>query len=146
MRNLKQMKLMLLLSLAICFLFAGCQQSFLDEQDEAEAELVLKKGKKITVDPSDLYGDLWVIQRNLKGIPKLYPLEYSVEFQDVVKEGIIDVTIPYLTASITTPEGDVIVPEGGGFPEWMMCLCFTIPKVRFMKLWERMSRKLKWDV
>ena len=118
MRNLKQMKLMLLLSLAICFLFAGCQQSFLDEQDEAEAELVLKKGKKITVDPSDLYGDLWVIQRNLKGIPQLYPLEYSVEFQDVVKEGIIDVTIPYLTASITTPEGDVIVPEGGGFPEW----------------------------
>ncbi|WP_153640542.1 hypothetical protein [Prolixibacter sp. NT017] len=117
MKNLKRMKSMLLLSLAICFLFAGCQQSFLDEPQD-ETGLVLKKGKKITVDPADLYGDLWVIQRDNRGVPVLYPLPYSVEFQDELKEGFIDVTIPYLTASITTPEGDVIVPEGGGFPEW----------------------------
>jgi hypothetical protein len=117
MRNLKRVKLMLLLSLAMGLLLPACQQSFLDEPQD-EAALVLKKGKKTTVDPSDVYGDLWVIQRDRLGVPKLYPLEYSVEFQDVVKEGIIDVAIPYLTASITTPEGDVIVPEGGGFPEW----------------------------
>ena len=116
MKNLKRMKLMLWLSLAVGFFFMGCQQSFLEEQ--GESQMTLKKGKKTTDDLGDVYGDLWVIQRNLKGIPKLYPLPYSVEYQDVVKEGIIDVIVPYLTQSIITPEGEVTVPDGGGFPAW----------------------------
>jgi len=116
MKNLKRVKLMLLLSLAMGLLLPACQQSFLEEQDESE--LTLKKGKTTTTDLGDLYGDLWIIQRNNLGVPILYPLEYEVEVQDVVKTGIIDVTIPFLLATVVTPEGTVTVPDGGGFPAY----------------------------
>lgn len=73
----------------------SCQKDYLFEEDPGE--VILKKGgKPADVEQGDLYGDLIEVERDVRGVPKLYDLDYAVEYQDEMVTGTIDVLNPRL--------------------------------------------------
>ncbi|MDE5416812.1 hypothetical protein L3049_02245 [Labilibaculum sp. DW002] len=85
--------------------FSSCEDEFMEperNQEQEQQNLSLKKGgKKTEVDQADLYGDLWVMERDNSGVPITYELNYHVEYKDVPVIGIIDVVNPKLDEPFT---------------------------------------------
>ncbi|WP_321316585.1 hypothetical protein [Labilibaculum sp.] len=105
--------LVILLIIGFTF-FTACQDEYLEpESNQKNESLVLKKGGKQTdVDQADLYGDLWVMERDTCGVPILYELNYRVDYQDEWIYGIIDVVNPKLNGSFYL---DVLVRDENGY-------------------------------
>lgn len=91
----------LLICLCIGMSFYGCQEQILPEPENSETDLVLKKGGKPAADPGELYGDLWQLERDVSGVPVIYPMLYRVDYQDKPVSGHIDVMNPRLTQGFT---------------------------------------------
>lgn len=113
MKNFLATPCVILLIIGFAF-FSACQDEYLEpEENQRNESLVLKKGGKQTeVDQADLYGDLWVMERDNSGVPILYPLNYRADYQDIWVPGIIDVVNPKLDGSFPL---DVLVRDDEGY-------------------------------
>ncbi|BAX82604.1 hypothetical protein [Labilibaculum antarcticum] len=113
MKNFLATPCVILLIIGFAF-FSACQDEYLEpEENQGNENLVLKKGGKQTeVDQADLYGDLWVMERDNSGVPILYDLNYRADYQDNWVYGIIDVVNPKLDTSFYL---DVLVRDENGY-------------------------------
>jgi hypothetical protein len=123
MKRILAAPFVILLIIGFAF-FTACQDEYLEpEANQQNENLVLKKGGKQTeVDQADLYGDLWVMERDESGVPLLYPLKYLVEYQDVPVDGIIDVVNPKLDGSfdlkvLVRDEAGYVIFDSEGKPQ-----------------------------
>ncbi|WP_372754475.1 hypothetical protein [Labilibaculum sp.] len=111
-KNLTTPYVILILIGFLCF--TACDDEIIDSEAITEEEsLELKKGSNQTsTDQSDLYGDLWVMERDNSGVPVIYPMKYQAYNQDVLVEGIIDVVNPKLDGSF---ELEVLLRDDDGY-------------------------------
>lgn len=113
MKKLLAIPYVILLIIGFLF-FSACQDEITENEEyQKEEPLVLKKGKKqADIDQSDLYGDLWVTERDIRGVPVIYPLKYRVDYKDNEIIGIIDVVNPRLNCSFFL---NVLVRDAEGY-------------------------------
>ncbi len=82
--------------LALIFAGNSCQKEF-EFDDPGTGNVILKKGgRPAGVEQGDLYGDLWELERDLRGVPIIYAMPYLVYYQDVPVMGHIDLMNPRL--------------------------------------------------
>jgi len=123
---MKKITCIVMLLLALLFGGISCQKDY-EFFEAINEDAVLKKGSRpVDVEQGDLYGDLWELQRDLRGVPVLYEMPYAVDYQDSLVTGHIDLMNPRL--NIPTPvnawiisrdeDGYVIMvdPGNGGDP------------------------------
>ena len=81
-------------------LLFSCQDPLMESFEDDSLNLK-KGGKPADVEQGDLYGDLWELERDIRGVPILYPLEYHAEFQDITKTDFVDILNPRLNGEFT---------------------------------------------
>ena len=91
-------------------LLFSCQDPLMESfEDES---LNLKKGGKPTdVEQGDLYGDLWELERDDRGVPVLYTLEYLADYQDIRKQDTINIVNPRLNGEFDL---DIVCRDASG--------------------------------
>ncbi|RXQ87751.1 hypothetical protein EO244_16010 [Ancylomarina salipaludis] len=92
----------------------ACQDDSIDIEENVEtiSHELKRGGKQADVDQADLYGDLWQMERDNRGVPILYELKYRTDYQDNLIEGVIDVVNPRLNSSFPL---EVLVRDDEGY-------------------------------
>lgn len=123
---MKRITCIVMFWLALLVTGNSCQKDY-EFPEVMNEDASLKKGSRpVDVEQGDLYGDLWELERDFRGVPVLYEMPYAVDYQDNLITGHIDLMNPRL--NIQTPvnawiisrdeDGYVIMidPGNGGDP------------------------------